>query len=417
MRTRKNRFQYCLLMFCTVLAAVGMISCADQENRRGSAISNGVDIAVMPTTTLLSEQETTTEARNFKAIVVDINSENKTLVLQAAGTRTRVQYEYTGGTDIVSKYDEPVTVERLSLGEVVEVWTAGSSTRLTKLKISDADFDYGGVTNFRLDQEHKTIVVGNEKYTYTDNTVVVSQDAELGVDKLEAVDVLRLRGTEKELDSITVTKGHGYLRLDATTFFEGGYLEVGDKIVEVITENMVLAVPTGRLSVKVSKDKSAGSKEVVVAENEEIRLNLTEFQSDAVRLGTLSFTISPKGAKLTVDGVEKDYSQLVDVAYGTHKIIVTADGYEPYAQVITVDSITSEYNIMLSRESDEGGDGSTQEMTGSTAGGETTTKNESVRLATTATRETRETRGIRETRETTTIPTIDYNSIVSALLE
>lgn len=437
MRANKNISRYLMLLMGTIVSAILMISCSNQSNRRNSSISNGVDIPVMPTTTLISEQETPTEARNFKAIVVDVNSQDKTMVLQGAGTGARIKYEYTGGTDIISRYDEPITIDRLALGEVIEVWTSGSSTKLTKIKISDADFDYGGVTNFKIDKDSKTISVGNERYNYTDHTVVVTQDSEISIDKLDGVDVLRLRGIDKELDSVTVTKGHGYLRLDSTTFFEGGYLEVGDKIIEMITENMVVAVPVGRFNVTVSKDKTAGSREIVISDNEEIRLNLTEFQSNAVRLGALSFKISPKGAKLTVDGVEKDYSQMIDVAYGTHKIIVTADGYEPYAQVITVDSITSEYNIMLVREGsgeDDGQEDNTasgekesdstyqagenaQSTTGENGNSRESTRSSGVGRNSDVRAGNNVARSTFSVRETTTIPTIDYNSIVSALLD
>ena len=437
MCANKNISKYLVLLMGTMISAILMISCSNQSNRRNSSISNGVDIPVMPTTTLISEQETPTEARNFKAIVVDVNSQDKTMVLQGAGTGARIKYEYTGGTDIISRYDEPITIDRLALGEVIEVWTSGSSTKLTKIKISDADFDYGGVTNFKIDMDSKTISVGNERYNYTDHTVVVTQDSEISIDKLDSVDVLRLRGTDKELDSVTVTKGHGYLRLDSTTFFEGGYLEVGDKIIEMITENMVVAVPVGRFNVTVSKDKTAGSREIVISDNEEIRLNLTEFQSNAVRLGALSFKISPKGAKLTVDGVEKDYSQMIGVAYGTHKIIVTADGYEPYAQVITVDSITSEYNIMLVREGSGEDDGqaddtasgakesdstyqtgeNAQSTTGENGNFRESTRNAGASRNSSAGTGNNVARSTFSVRETTTIPTIDYNSIVSALLD
>ena len=444
MRDRKIFTRQAVPLAGTLIAALLMISCAGQDDRNRSAISNGVDIPVMPTTTVFVEQETETNERSFKAIVVDVNVQDKKLILQDVQSGTRIPYEYTGGTKLLSRFDQPVTMDRIALGEVVEAWTVGGSTKLSGLKISDADFDYTEVTNFKIDKERKTITVGNERYRYTDQTVFMTKDSEISIDKVESVDKLRLRGVDQELDSVIVTEGHGYLRLDSTTFFEGGYLEIGDKIVEVITENMVIAVPTGRFNVTVTKDQTIGSKELVIAENEEVRLNLTEFQSTAVRLGALSIKISPKGAKLTIDGEEKDYSGMIDLPYGNHKLVVTADGYEPYAQVIAVNSITSEYNIMLVKEGEASeGDASgeqkeTDEQTNQTQTGSSETASKSASAATGESKKASgnsssagrtgqnpSTRGsyypeiwtTRPVRETTMVPTLDYNSLISGLLE
>ncbi len=137
------------------------------------------------------------------------------------------------------------------------------------------------------------------------------------------------------------------MRLDSTAFFEGGFVEIGPKIVKVITENMVIPVPAGSYVLTITKDDTTGSKEIQVAENEEIRINLTDFQSEAVRYGSVQFKISPSGAELIIDGKKTDYSALVDLPYGNHSVVIKKDGYSTYRETINIQNILTEYDISL----------------------------------------------------------------------
>jgi hypothetical protein len=266
--------------------------------------------------------------------------------------------------------------------------------KLSRIKICDTEWEYTGVTNFQMDTENKILTVGSEKYVYTDNMIVINEDNISSIDKLESIDVVTLKGRDKQLDSIIVTSGHGYVRLDSTAYFEGGFIEIGSKVVQVITENMVIPVPAGDYNLRVTKGETSGEKEISVEVNEEIRVNLTEFQSEAVRLGTLSFKITPSNAKLMIDGVSKDYSGLVDVAYGLHKITISADGYDTYTQTIDVEDIFKEYDITLSEASE-------------TSAAETETEIPSSTEVTTS--------STKATTQATTYQTIDYSSIIDAL--
>ena len=397
MHTKESGIKYFFLILCTLLASGMLIACADRGSQKSPGISNGVDIAVLPTTGFIEGlPEINTQKGKTKAVILDINSEQSTMILQQTGTRNKSVYSYTGGTDIVNRYDEIISANQLLIGEVVDVETAEGSTRLTRIKVSDRDWEYKGVTDFSMDKENRSITIGSERYFYTDNTVIINDGKETEPDKLESIDVLTLKGYDKQLDSIIVTASHGYVRLDSTTFFEGGFVEIGQKIVKIITENMVIPVPEGTYTFSVTKDKTSGSREITINNNEEMRINLTEFQSEAVRLGTLSFKISPAGAKLTIDGVAKDYSQIIDVAYGTHKIVVSADGYEPYSQIVSVEDIYKEFNISLAKKEET----------------QTTTKNASESEETTTKKKPTQTT---KAKETTTMPTIDYGSLINSL--
>lgn len=395
MNIHNNQFKYMMMFLGAIFVILIVVIATGGEDEKKPLISNGVDIPVMPT----KESDTTSDVgegnTKLQAVVLGIDESQKTILLSQLGTQTRITYTYTGGTNIVNRYDEAIAVSQLKIGEVVEV-ECSVDKKISSMKVSDDEWEYPGVTNFKLDTENKLLMVGNEKYRYTDNTIVINEGNLSSIDKLDSIDVITLKGQDKQLDSIIITSGHGYVRLDSTTYFEGGFIEIGSKIVQMITENMVIPVPAGTYTLTVTKDDTSANKEITVGVNEEIRVNLTEFQSEAVRLGTLSFKIEPKGAKLTIDGVVKDYSGLVDVAYGFHKITITAEGYQPYSQTIDVQDIFKEYDITLIEESET-----------SAAETESTTKTQSntgSKNSSTAT-----------TQATTAYPTIDYGRLVDSL--
>lgn len=385
----RKYFKYIMVFLTAIMIIVLLvIMAADKDDEDSAGISGGVDIAVMPTKE--AETDSKSEETGIQAIVIGIDTSKLNMVLQEVGTDTKITYSYTGGTEVLNRFDDVTSVNQLKVGEIVDVEFA-TNKRLSRIKISSKDWEYKNATGFSIDAEEKSLKIGNNKYYYNDNTVIANGNNIISIDELESIDVVTLRGKDKQIDSIIVTKGHGYVRLDNTTFFEGGFVEIGNDIVELITKNMVIPAPVGEYKITVTKTDTSGSKDIKVSVNEEIRVNLIEFQSDAVKLGTLSFKIEPKGAALMIDGVKQDYSELVDVSYGTHKIVVTADGYEPYSKVITVEDILKEYEIkLMEKETEETKD--TEK--------ETSTEEKST---------TKE-------KETTTRQTIDFNSLVDDLL-
>lgn len=397
MNINNNKFKYIMIFLGALFVVLIVVIVSGNDSGKKTYIRNGMDIPVMPSSGNEAISGSSKENTRITAIVLDVDESKKTMLLNQLDTQTRINYSYSGGTDIVNRYNETIAVSQLKVGEVVEA-ELSENKKLVRVKVSEAEWEYVNVTNFQIDKDNKMLVVGSEKYKFTDDIIVINEDNITSIDKLESIDVITLKGRDKQLDSIIVTSGHGYVRLDGTTFFEGGFVEIGSKIVQLITENMVVPVPAGEYTLKVTKDGNSGSKDISVGINEEIRVNLTEFQSEAVRLGTLSFKISPYGAKLMIDGVAKDYSKLVEVAYGLHKITITAKGYETYTQTIDVQDIFKEYDITLieqhetsASETDETKETSEKTTSGSS---DKTTK------ATTA---------------TTTYPTIDYYNLIGSL--
>lgn len=63
--------------------------------------------------------------------------------------------------------------------------------------------------------------------------------------------------------------------------------------------------------------------------------------------GKVSFTVSPENAVVTVDGKERDISEPLELDYGVHKVVITADGYETMKEEIELAAETAEFSFQL----------------------------------------------------------------------
>ena len=82
----------------------------------------------------------------------------------------------------------------------------------------------------------------------------------------------------------------------------------------------------------------SASKTVTIAKDETTSVDFSEVQSDPVKMGAVNFSVTPKGAVMSIDGVEVDYSTPVSLSYGTHRVKLVANHYQEYSEIINVNS-------------------------------------------------------------------------------
>lgn len=68
--------------------------------------------------------------------------------------------------------------------------------------------------------------------------------------------------------------------------------------------------------------------------------------------GKVTFTVSPAEAKVTVDGKEIDISKPLELEYGVHTIVVSADGYETFSDEVDFAVETADYSYTLREKKD-----------------------------------------------------------------
>ena len=256
--------------------------------------------------------------------------------------------DYDGATSYSDKYGQGIALAQVDVGEVVDVTFMHSRKRLNSLKISPDGFAIKGMTDFVTETGGRNITINGERYSVAPKAAVILPEGMGDLMDINSADTVRVSGIGHTIYGIALERGHGYLRLENTTAFEGGWLEVGSDIICQISRDMLIAVPEGTYQVRVSKDGVTGEESVSVAVGAEASLDLSKYQAEAL-YGGIIFTVSPQTVNVYIDGEKVDISEEIELSYGLHQMVATAKGYETVSRYIRVAEEHAVLNISLEK--------------------------------------------------------------------
>lgn len=347
------------------------------------------------------ETETTTEqaATDVRSgtqemvIVVGLEESESRLTVKSVADGRVFTLNYTGGTSVKNRYGTEMLMKDVILGEIAQVSYTPGTQKLWSMKESEEAWENTGVSRWSLDTDKKVLTIGSDKFSYDDSLVIISGNRQIDLTELNSADSLIVKGVDKKVYSIHVKVGHGYIKITDETNLVGGLIEVGNKIMKVITEGMIITAPEGTYTLTASKNGVGGSTEVVVKKDEETIVSLSSFQGEVERQGSVKFYIKPEGVNYNVfiDGTAVDVSSALPLSYGTHKVVVTSDTYTDYQEEIVISSIYMNKTIDLAAGTQ------TEETTASAE--ETTTVTSATEETTTVPSGTEETTALGEERE------------------
>lgn len=281
------------------------------------------------------------------AILVGKNDEENTLTFLNLDLGKRYTLSINGAVRLSDKYGAAVSLEQIELGDIVDITFLKSKKRLTTLQLSKRAWNYAGIERYEIDAVRGEISIGADVYQLTSNTQYLSEGKKISLMDINARDVLTFQGIDSQVLSVRVDKGHGYLRLAGGEKFVGGWIEIGQKQIEKIKEDMLLVVPEGSYQVSVSKSGGGGTKDVVIRRDEETVLDVSGFEIPEPAVGRVKFVLTPPGAELYINGTKADASSPVTLEYGLHQVTVEAEGYHSISRYIRVDQESSQIDVAL----------------------------------------------------------------------
>lgn len=304
-----------------------------------------------------TRKQTTTTAAQEKlsgnselAIIKGIDTDEEKITFVNIKETEEYILSYNGATNYNSKSGIAMAVDQFSMGDVVDI--TYESGVLTEMNISDEVWENTKVTSFKFDDTTHSVSVGQSLYSYSDDMVVVSDGKLISVMELNPSDQLTVRGYDKQVVSIVVDKGHGYISLSGDELFIGGYITIGSSMVRVIEEDMLLVATEGTYKVEVRNGSYLSSKNVTITRDNQSVVDFSDVIPVTVEDGNVRFVIDAEDAVLYIDGTETSYSSIVTLKSGKHTIKVTADGYDDYEETITVSATYQTVEIdMVSEDS------------------------------------------------------------------
>ncbi|MDF2804534.1 MAG: hypothetical protein K0S61_4439 [Anaerocolumna sp.] len=307
---------------------------------------------------------------SFTGVIKSIDELNMNITLTNIEDGQDYLLDYTGGTNFMNKYGKISVIGSMPIGEIVDATYNKDTGKFTQIKISDKAFDYQGIINWRRDQEKNGFVIAESNYKYVDNLVVSSKGQLLSVDDLDETDEITIKGFDRQIYSIIVTKGHGTLRFVNYEDFMGGIAYIGSRYILPVIEDLIVTVREGSYDVTLEIGDFNGTVPILAVEGEEVLVNMSEFKKPEVESGLVKFVITPEGADLYIDNLFVDYTDEVSIDYGEHEILVSLGGYTTYTG--TVEVAEAEKTVMIDLVEASTGTDTEEEDTANSGTGEDT---------------------------------------------
>ncbi len=287
------------------------------------------------------------------AVVMSIDQDNKSVSFMNMDTGKQYTLYYDGTTYIKDKYDGPMTISQLKAGDVADVNFLKGKRQIASIQLSPKAWVYDNIKNYDLGGINKTASIGASTYSLPENVVVLSDGKRTEVMDVVAQDVVTVSGIDHQIYSISVEKGHGYLRLKNDQALIGGWIEVGNSVIKEITEDMLLVVPEGSYQVLLSNDGISCTKDVVIERDKEVVLDVGDLEIARDKTGRILFSVTPDNADVTIDGKQVDISKAVELPYGIHQVHLEAEGYDSLTKYIQVGSERASISFTLEKSKEE----------------------------------------------------------------
>lgn len=339
------------MMRVFIFCAVFMLLCACQSAPMQETVN------VPANEELFSEEESLRLADSLdRAVVQKIEETKHRITFYNTTVNKSYTLSYDNATGIKSRYGEELVVGQLQVGDLVEVSFIKDEKKAKNIWIDGAVSVTENVTGFKLNRTARTFEMNGEQYSIDASAPVLSEGEVLTLMDINEVDTLRIVSDDRTIRSMTITNGHGYVRLVGAERFVGGWVEFGQSIIRKVEKDMLLLIPAGAYEMFISHEGNAGSKTVEVTANEETQVDVSEFikeEDTSDKVGGIVFTIIPSDAVLKIDGKQTDYSGVVNLSYGIHHIEVSKDGYSTLARYIKIGQEMANISINMERAKDD----------------------------------------------------------------
>ena len=326
-------------------AVSGMLTGCIQAEDSGKTVSKQ-EIAYQP----IAPNQYDSEDR---AIFLGVNSEDKTVSFQNAATGKRYTLQYSGASVIYDRFGQDISWTQLKTGAMTTVRFFKPTKSMTYVKEVNDAINYRETDNYVINLEDSTIQVSDQIYKFNKNVTVMSENTEILLSELAPTDVISVWGYQDQIYSIHVDKGHGYLELSEDSYFLGGWIEVGDKVIRKVSEGMRLVVPEGTYRVSISHDGSSAMEEFTFLRDEVVTWDLSTADIAVPKTGKVIFTITPASAKVYIDGKEVDTSDPIEVRYGIHQLVVKQKGYQTLSKYMKISTAWANISLELTQENEE----------------------------------------------------------------
>lgn len=332
--SKKNLMKCAAVGMCIVLTGCGTIGLA-QEAAFESAYENK------------PEEETDIFLSESRGVLEEVNAQDETITVYRMDQKDEITLIYDNATAVQDKYGSSLTMSQLNPGEIVDLRYNSELRKAGSVNVSSDIWCYDNVEKHEINEGRGTLQVGSETYRISKETKVFSGQEQISLDQILKQDVLSLKGTGYDVASIIVDKGHGYLKLENEEPLVGGFIEVGQAVIQQISEDMLITVPEGSYVVSLSAEGFQETREITIERNKETVLDLGDIDLPQPVNGRVVFSVYPEQASVAVDGITINTAYPILLSFGLHQVTASADGYDTISEYVNVEGETTTVRLTL----------------------------------------------------------------------
>lgn len=242
----------------------------------------------------------------------------------------------------------------LEVGQIVDVTFLKSSKHITTLNVSGDAWVVDNTRDHDLVRGDGTARVKGELYKIDPRTLVMA-DGELALaEDVLSTDHVRVSGIGKDIYSVIVTSGHGYVSLSSDTVEDhslvGAWFELDNEVIYKISPNMLLSAPEGSYNLQILGNGANYQSEVDISRNQETVVDTSNVTITKPKEGLVTFNITPDTAEVFVDGEKVLTGVPQSIKYGYHSLKIMADGYVTQTRYLKVGTPNSVVTIELEKD-------------------------------------------------------------------
>lgn len=243
------------------------------------------------------------------------------------------------------KFGNPITFGQFNTGDVVEIVYSG--TAIDDARLSPQVLTYHNIHDVVVDTESQVILIGNRRYSYSAQTIVMYHGQQVGIEDIDPVDIVSI-DVFRSLDLVVfidIHQGNGVINIPEESRIIQGIVEVGNIFTALDEDGMEIRVPEGQRRVVVrGANIEPFEFEVTVTRGGNAHIN---FDDLVLLSGSLTVFVEDPYATLRIDGEYQLTNEVIMLDYGTYSISVTREGFIPFEAEVTIDSANHEITVSL----------------------------------------------------------------------
>lgn len=299
------------------------------------------------------------------AAIRDIDTVKKQIRFRNHKTGKTYTLSYDNTSMIYDVRGTALSAALLEVGQIVDVKFLKSSKHITSLNVSSEAWTVEDTREHELVRGNGTAKVKGELYKIDPKTLVMADGNIALAEDVLSTDKVTVSGIGKDIYSVVVTSGHGYVSLSSDTVEDhslvGSWIELDNEVIYKISPNMLLSAPEGDYTLQILGNGASYTSEVNVSRNQETVVDTSNVNITKPKEGLVTFEIIPDTAEVFVDGEKVLTGVPQSIKYGYHNLKIIADGYKTQDKYLKIGTAKSVISIEMEKDKDDSSDSSSED--------------------------------------------------------